>query len=420
MSHTGRLAIRGALTLIFLSLVLVAGFSALFYFDTTASPFLWYALLGTSVLHLRVRPSLADLLLIIVSTVLLSLVEFGSLGFPRDFRVVFSFLGLSSIGVLGVRAIWSEGAARKTLLWILGPALLFVGVGWLSRTMLYYTDVAHPQTLDLYLFSFDCSLGVQLSFLIGNWYWTWPWLHALGLFFYDGLPILIAATYAEHLACRGEKSRPVLLALFYLAPVGILFYNFFPAAGPINMFQGDFPFHPLEIAEAKRLLLEPVAIPGPRNAMPSMHMAWVLLCWWYARGLSRMARAVALAFLVFTVIATLGTGEHFLIDLVVAFPFTLIFFAVFCIPMSWKHKERVQTFLVGAAMTLAWLSLLRYGNPLFWLSSAVPWTLMAATVGAVYLQRYRLLRALDARETADSAARPVAAGFAGTPSAASE
>jgi hypothetical protein len=52
-------------------------------------------------------------------------------------------------------------------------------------------------------------------------------------------------------------------------------------------------------------------------------MAWVLLVWWYSRALSWWERSIAFFFLFFTVLATLGTGEHYLIDLVVAFPFAV-------------------------------------------------------------------------------------------------
>jgi len=54
------------------------------------------------------------------------------------------------------------------------------------------------------------------------------------------------------------------------------------------------------------------------------HMAWVLLVWWNFTGLARWIRAIALVFVVLTATATLGTGEHYVIDMVVAFPFSLM------------------------------------------------------------------------------------------------
>ena len=413
MNKARKLSVPVLLSLILIFLLLAVGLSPEFYLAATVGIFLWWAMLGASVLHLRVRPYLSDLLLILVSTTVMSMIVFGTWGFESKFRMVCSFLGLSSVGVLGARACWAEGEERTKMLWAFLPALLFVGVGWLSGTLLYYSNQAHATTLDMYLLSFDCSLGVQPSFWMGNWYWTWPWVRHFGLIFYDGLPILIAASYAEHLVCKREKALPVFLALFYLAPVGVLFYNFFPSAGPIGIFQGDFPFHPLTLMEGKHVFLERVAAPGPRNAMPSLHMSWVLLCWWYARGLSWKIKTMTLTFVIFTVITTLGTGEHWLIDLIVAFPFTLMFFAVFCFSLSWNDRERVRSILIGLGLTFAWFALLRFGTHLFWPSPVIPWTLMAATVAVVYLQRHRLLRTLDAKEIEEHSAAGSAATTAG-------
>lgn len=56
-----------------------------------------------------------------------------------------------------------------------------------------------------------------------------------------------------------------------------------------------------------------------RNCMPSMHLTWALLFWWYSRGWVRKL----MAFYVWvTVAATLGLGQHYWIDLIVAVPFT--------------------------------------------------------------------------------------------------
>jgi PAP2 superfamily len=57
-----------------------------------------------------------------------------------------------------------------------------------------------------------------------------------------------------------------------------------------------------------------------RNAIPSLHSAWALLIWWSTRYCRAWTRLVATVFLALTPLATLGLGEHYLIDLVVALP----------------------------------------------------------------------------------------------------
>jgi len=107
--------------------------------------------------------------------------------------------------------------------------------------------------------------------------------------------------------------------------------------------------------------------------MPSLHAAWAYLVFWYARRLSVLERAMAVVVVVFTLLATLGTGEHYFIDLVVAVPYTLFILAL---TNSLAYRT-VWTFLtpllVGLGTTLAWLVALRFFLRFFWLTPILPW-----------------------------------------------
>jgi hypothetical protein len=124
----------------------------------------------------------------------------------------------------------------------------------------------------------------------------------------------------------------------------------------------------------------PVLLKGARNAIPSLHMAWVLLVWWNSRGLARWIRAIALLFVVLTVMATLGTGEHYFIDLVVAFPFSLMVQALCSYSQPFRSGARRNAFLFGTFVTLIWLALLSFTTTIFWTSPVLPWTMIVATV----------------------------------------
>jgi hypothetical protein len=100
--------------------------------------------------------------------------------------------------------------------------------------------------------------------------------------------------YAGQLLRGREMAYPAMTAFLVTGPLGILFYNLFPALGPVHIFQQGFPWHPLTTAQASHLLREPIAVKGVQNAIPSLHMAWVLLAWWYSRGLSAAERGIAL------------------------------------------------------------------------------------------------------------------------------
>jgi hypothetical protein len=76
------------------------------------------------------------------------------------------------------------------------------------------TQVWHPKTRDLYLFSFDASLHVQLAFLVGQAFAVLPWLRAIGVAFYIALPIPMAMVYAGQLLRGREKAFPAMAAFF--------------------------------------------------------------------------------------------------------------------------------------------------------------------------------------------------------------
>lgn len=382
------------------SLALAAGvagfaFNSYTYRVAVVSAFFSLALASVAILHFRVRPGWTDALLVFGSAALFAAVDLVALRFPPRIMAWFSFLGLGSVLVLGLRAIWAKSSDRKLLLSAWVPALLFVVSEYFASTMLDWTAALHPKTLDLYLFSFDSSMGVQLPMVVGRWFFEFSSLRAASMIFYIGLPIPIALIYAGQLIRHQEKSYVAMLAFLVTGPLGILFYNLFPAIGPIALFGQNFPFHPLPVKQAARLLLEPIALAGPRNAIPSLHMAWTLLAWWYSRGLSWWERAVALAFVLFTVLATLGTGEHYFVDLVVAFPFALFVQSLCSYTLTWKDPRRLTAFCFGLFVTLAWLVALRHTGKFFWISPVIPWTLCAATILLSSIRQHQFQLALD-------------------------
>lgn len=373
-------AAQTLLTIICVAIAASFGMSSQFYSESLSSGFFAIALISVVIIQLRVSGWWPDGLALIALTALLAIVDFWFLHYTPHFIAWFSFFGLNSLLLLALRAIWSEGDRRKLLLFAFVPSLLFVTSEWFASNMLDLTEKLHPRTLDLFLYSFDGSLGVQLPFLMGQAFGLWPWFKVAGELFYVGLPIPIALVYSGQLLQVRERAIPAMAAFLLTGPVGILFYNLFPAMGPIHLLHQGFPWHPLDAEMLRRLLLEPVALRGPRNAIPSLHMGWVLLCWWYSRGLAWWERTITFLFVLFTFCATLGTGEHYFIDLVVAFPFALLMQALCAWPPVWKNRTHLSAFLFGLLSVLVWLAALRYVPHFFWISPIVPWAACAATV----------------------------------------
>jgi hypothetical protein len=403
--------VRMVATLALLGLALQLGTSEHFYKSALLSLFFGVTLASVVLIHFRVRPSWQDAFSVIGAAALFTLIDFGFLHFKPSLAGIASFLGISSLSTLGLRAIWSRGAEQQRMALAFVPALLFVTSDWGSTILLGWTEKANPRVLDLYLFSFDSSLRVQIAFLIGQAYALWPWFKAAGAVFYIGLPMVIGLVYAGQLLRDRTRAVSAMIAFLITGPVGVLFYNLLPAVGPVHIFLSQFPWKPIPAEQVTRLFVEPVPVEGLRNCMPSLHMAWVLLAWWYSRGLSVWERGMAMAFVVFTTFATLGTGEHYLIDLVVAFPFAVFLQGLCALGLRWNDRSRVTAVCYGLLLTLGWIGALRFAVKSFWISPVLPWTCCVLTVAsAIFVQR-RLEAANDGRkirEAAPPSAVPVA------------
>src|SRR5580704_3863679 len=375
-------------TLALLGLAVWLGTSEHFYKSALLSLFFGVTLGSVVLIHLRVRPSWQDALGVAGGAVLFTVIDFGFLHFPPSLAGIASYLGISSLSILGLRAVWSQGAEQEQMALAFVPALLFVTSDWGSTILLGWTEKANPRVLDLYLFSFDSSLRVQIAFLIGQAYALWPWFKVAGTVFYIGLPMVIGLVYAGQLLRDRTRAVSAMTAFLITGPMGVIFYNLLPAVGPIHIFLSQFPWKPIPAEQVTRLLVEPISVAGLRNCMPSLHLGWVLLAWWYSRGLSVWERGIAMAFVVFTIFATMGTGEHYLIDLVVAFPFTVFLQGLCALGLRWNDRVRVAAVVYGLLLTLGWIAALRFGLKVFWISPILPWACCLVTVAsAVFVQR---------------------------------
>ena len=350
------------------------------YQSTLVSGFFCLALLAATVIHLRVYPRLREALWVTLLAAVFAILDFGLLRFRFIPVALVSFLGCASLLLMGVKAVWSAPGRRRLVFSAFIAALLFVSSDWMASTFLDWTEVLHPKTLDLYLLYFDGSLGFQPSFALAELFQRWRWLWWVSISFYIGLPMSIAIVYANQLLRRAAYAAPMIFAFVITGPLGVLFYNIFPATGPIHILRADFPFHPLSFFDLSHLLLEPISVHAPRNAIPSLHMAWVLLVWWWSRGLSWWIKGISLAFLVFTIFATLGTGEHYLVDLVVALPFAVMIQGTSTLLWRSSLRDQVTPIVAGALGTFGWLALLRFAPRFCWMSQALPWLLILLTV----------------------------------------
>jgi hypothetical protein len=177
-----------------------------------------------------------------------------------------------------------------------------------------------------------------------------------------------------------------MLTVLLLAGVaGFLLYNVVPGTGPIYAFGRDFPWNSLPYKDLSTFALDKISIPTgiPRNAMPSLHMGWVTLLCWNSRGLPRALRVALVLYVSLTVVATLGGGQHYLVDLVVSLPFVLAVQSAASYALFDKSR-RITAMVAGLGLALAWLLLVRFGVSLALKSPVIPWSLILATTAITF------------------------------------
>jgi hypothetical protein len=129
---------------------------------------------------------------------------------------------------------------------------------------------------------------------------------------------------------------------------------------------------------------------APRNAMPSLHMALALLIAIAAGRMGMMARIVASLNAVGTTIATLGLREHYLVDLIVAVPFTVAIHGLVSLSerqAGWRTQATAT--VAGSILTGVWLLIIRYGtDPL----RSAPWIASLLVLGTLIFSAWLYLR----------------------------
>ena len=278
-----------------------------------------------------------------------------------------AFIGFTSQFLLLVRS-WTDLRARA----MLGRAALFMVLGISLNLILTTAAHASPLKYDRYLYGLDLVLGSP-AFRLGRVFAAMPTFASLEAFIYYSLPLALTGWYAAHIAWSDR--HPSILRMMYVnALLGFSLYFVVPAAGPSYTFP-TFPYAPLHIA----LALIPVA--AAPNCVPSLHVAGALLIAWS----SGRAKIPAAVYLLLTVLATLGFGEHYVIDLVIAVPYALLIQGV--------GEKRWDAVGSGALLTGLWMVTLRYG--ILGLHPLLLWPMIGVTIAAVIRNRSNATNRLE-------------------------
>jgi hypothetical protein len=282
-------------------------------------------------------------------------------------------LGTASFCIAAARASASEVhefAARFRTALVVGLFLISL---YVDAPVLVGAAARTPLTFDVVLTAADRALGGDVSFAVGTFLRNHSILCALSRQVYYCLPIavmLAAGLRWRRYGASDETSIPMTVALGgALAPV---LYVVVPAAGPIFRWGGRFPYDPPAVV-ANSMTPSQLEMPGVLNAMPSLHFAYALLVLWGLWSLGLVARSFGVAFAILTLLATLGLGEHYFVDLVVAVPFAMFLELVIRRPAGW-----VLAAAACALLVVGWLLSLRLA-PFAWASPVVVWVAILVT-----------------------------------------
>ncbi|MGH9598288.1 MAG: phosphatase PAP2 family protein, partial [Terracidiphilus sp.] len=225
---------------------------------------------------------------------------------------------------------------RPLLVFALTLNLFF---GYLLTVLMGREGGLLPMKYDYILFHLDTALGVHAAWIARPLQGAFR--IPLRVVYELMVPMMILwIPVTTHRSRRGS----VVLAYVAELVVGPLLYALVPACGPLYAFRARWlqppPVHAVTTSLA-----------GLPNSFPSLHLATALVLVFFAPG--RIWRAVSLAFLAATAMATLSTGEHYVIDLFAGMAFGC--FAAFV----GRRKLRHALFFFGVA--LFWSLAARFG-----------------------------------------------------------
>lgn len=224
-----------------------------------------------------------------------------------------------------------------------------------------------PFKYDYVLFQIDHSLGIPAATIArplqGN-------LRIPLIVIYQ---LMVPMMIGWFLVTRYRNQRgSVVLAYVAELIAGPILYAVLPACGPVYAF-GALWLHPPNVqAIAIRLI-------GMPNAFPSLHVATAFIFVLFAPG--RLWRSVSLAFLAGTCMATLSTGEHYVIDL-----FAGLAFGCFAANVGFGKIRRSLLYL---GVTLSWSLAIRFGYALLIAYPGVTQSFAILTAAAAILELFR-------------------------------
>ncbi len=276
-------------------------------------------------------------------------------------HILLILLNPAVVGILMLflSVIWmlmdEKDKVRPLLVFALTLNLIF---GVLLKVFMGHEGSLLPLKYDFVLFQLDHALGVSAAMLVS------PLHRAFRISLFVVYQLMVPMMILWFVVTKYRvRSGSVVMAYIAELIAGPILYTVVPACGPIYAF-GKTWLHQAPVAAI------PARLAGMPNAFPSLHVATAVVLVLFAPG--KFYRALSLAFLAGTCLATLSTGEHYVIDL---FPGML--FGVYAAAVGFRRYRRAWTFLLAA---LGWSVAVRFAYPVLIAHPVILRSLVAVTV----------------------------------------
>jgi hypothetical protein len=293
--------------------------------------------------------------------------------------------GIINLLALLLSVVWmlrdDKDRTRPVLVFALVLNLLY---SWAFYVVLVQENALVPWKFDHVLANLDDALGLTTAMIAVPLQGAWRL--PLEIAYQMIIPMMIVWYFANR-ANAGRGS--VVLAYGAELFAGLPLYTLLPACGPIYAFRADW-LHPPDVQA------ETVRFSGMPNAFPSLHLATAVVFVFYAHG--RFWRAISLAMLAATALATLSTGEHYVIDLVAG-----IAFGCFAASVGYRRARSAVFYFV---VVVGWSLGIRFGHQALmvhpWLLrslSALTVAIGLSAIGGEWLTKRAIFAALPFSES---------------------
>ncbi|MGV9331539.1 DUF5933 domain-containing protein [Nocardia sp. NPDC003726] len=263
-----------------------------------------------------------------------------------------------------------DGQRRHTALRTIAFGALLVAATKISEIWLDITAWACPLVLDPYVQAADRALASP-SWLVGHALEVaGPVATGVVRWVYFELPlaaVLVAAWQLRDVTTGGWPRHYLVRTFLTLGVVGPIWYVAFPVVGPVLAYgpQGlGFQIADVwpDVVPAVPSSIDALRFDGitPRNCMPSLHTAWALSLFIHSRRGPLWLRWGGAFWLVCTLVATLGLGAHYGVDLVVGAALCLTVESALRDPDRGWDRGRARLVAMGVAVCAGVLLCIRF------------------------------------------------------------